>query len=126
VQFDKDEPNVPSGEKTCIIVGTNEAVETAESKVIEIINTSVQMNLDSGIPTMGKEVRTEFPIPFDKIGMVIGKNGMTIREINISCGATAQISEDPPDENGLKKFIIQGGVENVKMCIHKLCEKAEI
>ncbi|MEN2500085.1 MAG: Far upstream element-binding protein 3 [Marteilia pararefringens] len=131
VQFDKEELMQPQdsrngGDKTCIIVGTHEAVEAAKLKVIDIINQSVRLNQPSAVPTVGKEIQTEFPIPFDKIGMVIGKSGSTIREINAITGAHAKISEDPPDDNNQKKFTIQGGTENVKKCIILMCEKAGI
>lgn len=126
VQFDKDDLNSASTEKTCIIVGKPENVEIAEAKIIEIINSSVQMSQGMTVPVVGKEVRTAFPIPFDKIGVVVGKSGATIREINQASGALAKLSDDPPDENGNKKFIIKGGSENIKLCISMLCERAGI
>jgi len=126
VQFDKDELESPNPDKTVIIVGANDAVQAAEAKIIELINMSVQLSQPSGVPTVGREIQTTFPIPFEKIGSIIGKSGSTIREINSLSGAFAKISEEPPDENGMKNFVIQGGTENVKMCIHFLCERAGV
>ena len=126
VQFDKDELGTTHGEKTCIIVGTPASVEKAENKIIEIINSSVALSQEKAVPVVGKVIKTSFPIPFDKVGMVVGKNGASIREINQISGATARLSDRVADESGNKLFDIQGGTENVKYCIHLICEKGNM
>jgi len=126
VQFDKEDLASQSPEKTCIIVGTVSAVEKAEEKIIEIINNTVQLSQESKVPIVGQLIQTNFPIPFDRIGVVVGKSGSSIREINQLSGAYAKLSDKSSDDGANKLFTIEGGTENVKLCIHMLCEKAGI
>merc|ERR1711894_507549 len=76
-----------------------------------------------GAPAGGQA--TEYvSVPADKVGLIIGKGGETIKNINQSSGAYCQLDRNAPDDAIDKNFVVTGApdaVENAKnMILQKL------
>uniref|UniRef100_H2YJL0 K Homology domain-containing protein n=1 Tax=Ciona savignyi TaxID=51511 RepID=H2YJL0_CIOSA len=84
-------------------------------------------------PNMGRGNRgmgvssEEHLVPANKTGLVIGKGGDTIKQINMQSGAHAEIQRNPPPGSDLnyKTFIIKGTPEQIKMCRQLIQEKVD-
>jgi hypothetical protein len=59
----------------------------------------------------------------DKIGLVIGKGGDTIKSINQASGAFVEIDKKAPQDAHEKNFIIKGSKENVERAKQMVLEK---
>jgi len=59
----------------------------------------------------------------DKVGLVIGKGGETIKSINQASGAHCEIDKRAPPEATEKNFIIRGSAENVERAKQMVLEK---
>ena len=59
---------------------------------------------------MGNQITEEHLVPANRTGLVIGKGGETIKQINAQSGARAQIVKDPPPNSdpNYKIFNIKG------------------
>ena len=59
---------------------------------------------------MGNQITEEHLVPANRTGLVIGKGGETIKQINAQSGARAQIVKDPPPSSdpNYKIFNIKG------------------
>ena len=66
----------------------------------------VQQNMEPGV------VSELIKIPNEAVGLVIGRAGETIRQLQIRAGADIQVSRDQGDERGI---IIMGPAENVNV-----------
>lgn len=62
----------------------------------------------------------------DKVGLVIGKGGETIKSINQASGAHCEIDKRAPPEATEKNFIIRGSAENVERAKQMVLEKVEV
>ena len=59
----------------------------------------------------------------DKVGLVIGKGGETIKSINQASGAHCEIDKKAPPDATEKNFIIRGPPENVERARQMVLEK---
>ncbi|XP_041369415.1 far upstream element-binding protein 1-like isoform X2 [Gigantopelta aegis] len=67
---------------------------------------------------------TTYVVPADKCGLVIGKGGETIREINRISGGHVELDRNPPPSPGEKVFNIRGNPDQIQHAIQMICEKA--
>ncbi|BFZ05963.1 hypothetical protein BsWGS_08997 [Bradybaena similaris] len=67
--------------------------------------------------------QTTFIVPADKCGLVIGKGGETIREINRQSGAHVELDRNPPPNPNEKLFIIRGNPGQIQHAIQLIQEK---
>ncbi|GFN90241.1 far upstream element-binding protein 3 [Plakobranchus ocellatus] len=67
--------------------------------------------------------QTAFSVPADKCGLVIGKGGDTIREINRVSGAHVELDRNPPPNMNEKLFNIRGNPSQISHAIHLIQEK---
>jgi len=69
----------------------------------------------------------EHLVPANKTGLVIGKGGETIKQINHQSGAHAEIQKNPPpgSDPSYKTFIIKGTNEQIKLCRQLIQEKVD-
>ena len=69
----------------------------------------------------------EHLVPTNKTGLVIGKGGKTIKQINHQSGTHAEIQKNPPpgSEPSYKTFIIKGTNEQIKLCRQLIQEKVD-
>ncbi|XP_059142521.1 far upstream element-binding protein 1-like isoform X5 [Physella acuta] len=66
---------------------------------------------------------TTFTVPADKCGLVIGKGGETIREINRQSGAHVELDRNPPPNMSEKVFNIRGNPNQIQHAIQLIQEK---
>ncbi len=62
-------------------------------------------------------------VPSNKVGLVIGKGGETIKNINATCGVHCEIDKSAPMDAREKNFIIRGSVEGVARAKSMIEEK---
>ncbi|CAJ0933821.1 unnamed protein product, partial [Mesorhabditis belari] len=99
IQFKPDDD--PSAiERTAVITGSREQI----FKATELITDLVQKALAGG----GSNDTFYMHVPANKTGLVIGKGGETIKQINAESGAHCELSRDPPPNANEKVFIIKG------------------
>ncbi|CAG5127142.1 unnamed protein product [Candidula unifasciata] len=67
--------------------------------------------------------QTTFVVPADKCGLVIGKGGETIREINRQSGAHVELDRNPPPNPNEKMFCIRGNPGQIQHAIQLIQEK---
>ena len=63
---------------------------------------------------MGNQIIEDHLVPANRAGLVIGKGGETIKQINAQSGAHAEIVKNPPAGNdpNYKQFTIKGFISN--------------
>nr|XP_022287940.1 uncharacterized protein LOC111100403 isoform X4 [Crassostrea virginica] len=66
---------------------------------------------------------TQFAVPADKCGLVIGKGGETIRRINQESGAHVELQKHPGPNPELKLFSITGTPDQIQHAIQMIREK---
>lgn len=79
---------------------------------------------NGGGPYGGGGQDATYVIPADKCGLVIGKGGETIREINSRSGARAELSRNENPSSAQRTFNIKGSPEQIQEAIRLICEKA--
>ena len=67
-----------------------------------------------------------FPVPADKCGLVIGKGGETIRQINGQSGAHVELQRNPGPNANEKVFVVRGNPQQVQQAISMIAEKAGV
>lgn len=92
--------------RSIIIKGSPEGVNEAKSRIDDIINTQLaKLNPQSASNNNNyqRELDHAFivklPVPNDKVGIIIGKGGMTIRGIQERTNSTIQIPAGPDDND---------------------------
>ena len=77
-------------DRPCTLTGSQEAVNNAKDLVQKIISRAQGMGdgmgMDGGVghmPMMNETSRIELMIPGNKVGLVIGKGGETIRQLQV-------------------------------------------
>lgn len=142
------ENNSMANEKPLRISGTPQVVEIAKVKVMELLQ-----QLDGGPNGAGRgrggpmggmgggrgpqagwpsgggggmnggDAVDYVGVSQDKIGLVIGKGGDTIKSINQASGAFVEIDKKAPQDAPEKNFIIRGSKENVERAKQMVLEK---
>jgi far upstream element-binding protein len=115
VQVDKE--NIPgTNERVVTISGSVEQVREASNAIETIISDrrdggGMGGNRRMHVPDNGLKV----PVPNDKVGLIIGKGGATIKAIQAKTGANIQIPPDPDsDDRNTRTLIVTGGEEEQK------------
>ena len=65
-----------------------------------------------------------FNVPATKCGLVIGKGGETIRQINQESNAHCELDRRVPPNPMEKTFLIRGMPEQIEVAKKMICEKA--
>ncbi|KAB7500828.1 Far upstream element-binding protein 3 [Armadillidium nasatum] len=65
-----------------------------------------------------------FNVPANKCGLVIGKGGETIRQINQQSGAHCELDRRPPNDPSEKTFILRGNPEQIDQAKKLIAEKS--
>ncbi|CAD6189421.1 unnamed protein product [Caenorhabditis auriculariae] len=111
IQFKPDDdPSSP--ERCAIIMGTREQIYKATELITELVNKSMANAVGTGgapanCPPNAQQV-FYMHVPANKTGLVIGKGGETIRQINAESGAHCELSAEPAKNTHEKVFIIKG------------------
>ena len=72
----------------------------------------------------GYQEETRYNIPAEKCGLVIGKGGETIKEINRSSGAFVQLERQQGPDPNIRTAIVRGNPDQIRNAIDMICEKA--
>lgn len=122
IKVTPDEDAQPGSEHRSITIsGTEEAIATAHQLVSEIVNDAKSlrpphMGIPAGSSPNGEPVITEvLPVPNDKVGLIIGKRGTTIRDLQMRSGAKIQVTKDDTcvQSDGSRPVTITGIRSNV-------------
>jgi far upstream element-binding protein len=149
VQFKPDEGNGP--DRMCSVTGTTEKMHMAANMIQELVQNALNdgrggpmgrgrgRGFDDrrgpGGPGRGRfeggggggfKEDTTFCVPSDKCGLVIGKGGETIRELNRESGAHIELSRQPAPNPRERMFRIEGTPDEIQHAIQLICEKAGI
>ncbi|KAL5011503.1 hypothetical protein ScPMuIL_010054 [Solemya velum] len=71
----------------------------------------------------GYQDETNYAVPADKCGLVIGKGGETIRQINQTSGAHVELQRAPPPNPNEKLFTIRGNPQQIQHAMQLISEK---
>lgn len=142
------ESSEQADQKPLRISGSSDAVEAAKARVMDLLN-QIDMNGGGGRGGMRGGMRGGFAgrgrgrggggwagdrggggegvefvtVSSDKVGLVIGKGGETIKSINQASGAHCEIDKKAPPDATEKNFIIRGPPENVERAKQMVLEK---
>nr|XP_022327335.1 far upstream element-binding protein 1-like isoform X3 [Crassostrea virginica] len=154
VQFKADDGSSP--ERVCAIAGSPDKVQIAAQMIQDLLNDYQQREggmgrgfgggRGRGGPGRGRggfgggpgrgmgrgdgfggfQDETQFAVPADKCGLVIGKGGETIRQINQQSGAHVELQKHPGPNPNEKLFNIKGNPDQIQHAIQMISEKAGI
>ena len=121
-------------EKPLRITGSVEVVEAARNRVEQVLaaeqsklagfkrgwaptnNNTITSCYD---PAPNFDITEVISIPSNKVGLVMGKGGETIRQICLASGAHCQVDKNAPDGAREKNIVIKGRPSNVQRA--KVC-----
>ncbi|VDP49357.1 unnamed protein product [Schistosoma mattheei] len=69
---------------------------------------------------------SQYAVPAEKAGLVIGKGGESIKEICRVSGAHVEISKEPPPDPSIKIFNVRGNRQEIEQAIRMISERAGI
>ncbi|CAL8090637.1 unnamed protein product [Calicophoron daubneyi] len=116
--------NNPTPEdKPLRITGDPGRVEKARQAVLNLINSR-----DRSGPMYGYDGHetSQYAVPAEKAGLVIGKGGESIKEICRVSGAHVEISKEPPPDPTIKIFNVRGNRQEIDQAIRMISERAGI
>uniref|UniRef100_A0A1I7U379 KH domain-containing protein n=1 Tax=Caenorhabditis tropicalis TaxID=1561998 RepID=A0A1I7U379_9PELO len=127
VQMDPDHQSV-EGIRNCTIEGPVEQVAIAKEMITQVINRNNQIGLTAG--AVQGELTEEMLIPADKIGLVIGKGGETIRTIQDQAGLrSCNVVQATTNATGQPKpFRMVGtptAIETAKALVHNIMNNTQ-
>eukprot|EP00795_Rhopilema_esculentum_P010731 gene10731-19511_t len=121
-------PDTGGQDRMCLLQGDPQQINEATQKIREIIETSRSRGppTNRGPPPNAPGVRTvEQPVPANKCGIVIGKGGETIRQINQMSGAHVEINKATSNNTDFKNFVIRAGndgqIQHAQRMISEKC-----
>ncbi|KAG8196147.1 hypothetical protein JTE90_007879 [Oedothorax gibbosus] len=117
-------------DKVCVVTGNPEQIQAASAYINELIQSvRDQQNTGRGRgrgkpegngPNFGNNRNRDnlpeihYAVPANKCGLVIGKGGETIKNINQTCGGYVALSGLPPPNAQEKVFIIRGQPQQIE------------
>jgi len=118
VQIEQDSGGLP--ERTCTISGARDAINRAKDMIFEIVSQGDRPG--GGRPGMGGGGggggggnQVVIGIPGDKVGLIIGKGGETVKQLQEQSGARMVIIQDSNEQADEKPLRISGTPEQVEM-----------
>lgn len=132
VQFKHDDGTGP--ERICSIAGPPDGIQKAAQMVRELVQSAGRQDgaRANGGGSFGGGANgghggapdSTYNIPAEKCGLVIGKGGETIREINSRSGARVELSRNEDPSVPFRVFNIRGNPGQVQEAVRLICEKA--
>ncbi|XP_043501957.1 far upstream element-binding protein 3-like isoform X1 [Polistes fuscatus] len=151
VQFQQGREDGP-GDRKCLLSGKHQAVEQARQRIQELIDSVMRRDdgrnnmgarsgpRGNGFGTsrnpneygtwdrrqggpMQDKIETTFTVPSSKCGIIIGKGGETIKQINQQTGAHCELDRRNQSNESEKIFIIRGNPEQVEHAKRIFSEK---
>jgi len=114
------EQAVPSGKKTLTIAGSAINVESAKKAVLEIVTSTperVPMQPSSSPVSMIEAV-----VPRSAAGVIIGKQGDTIKRLQAETDTKIQFKTDEDPNSSERILVIRGSEENVRLATSKVAD----
>ncbi|CAH8869711.1 unnamed protein product [Trichobilharzia szidati] len=109
--------NNPTPEdKPLRISGEPSRVEKARQAVLVLINSRDRPGGPMHYGYDGQET-SQYAVPAEKAGLVIGKGGESIKEICRVSGAHVEISKEPPPDPSIKIFNVRGNRQEIEQAI---------
>ncbi|XP_028407680.1 far upstream element-binding protein 3-like [Dendronephthya gigantea] len=125
IQFKPDDASSPT--RVATIQGPPEQVQRASQMINEIVEQSRQRSGGSRggppIPSGPGVRKVDFPVPAAKCGLVIGKGGETIRQINQASGAHVELNRNIPENGPKRLFTIRGTEQQIQQAQNMIREK---
>ncbi|EGT55567.1 hypothetical protein CAEBREN_19643 [Caenorhabditis brenneri] len=121
IQFKPDDdPSTP--ERCAIIMGTRDQIYRATERITELVKKSASQQGGMGGGNMPGSVSNDsapfyMSVPAAKCGLVIGKGGETIKQINSESGAHCELNREATGTDE-KVFIIKGGKRQIEHAKH--------
>ncbi|KAG7197906.1 hypothetical protein KM043_016148 [Ampulex compressa] len=123
-------------ERVCALAGSREAVNRAKELILSIVNQrsrtegigDMKMGGNSG-GMMGHPGFVEIMIPGPKVGLIIGKGGETIKQLQEKSGAKMVVIQEGPSQEQEKPLRITGDpqrVEYAKQLVYELIAEKEM
>lgn len=117
--------NSPTPEdKPLRITGDPGRVDKAKQAVLSLIN--ARDRVGHGMYGYDTQETSQYAVPAEKAGLVIGKGGESIKEICRVSGAHVEISKDPPPDPTIKIFNVRGSRQDIDTAIRMISERAGI
>jgi len=118
-------PDTGGQDRMCSLQGDPQQINEATQKIREIIDTSRSRGPPTNRPPPNAPgVRTvEQPVPANKCGIVIGKGGESIRQINQMSGAHVEINKATTGNTDFKHFVIRGNDGQIQHAQRLISEK---
>ncbi|XP_015433455.1 PREDICTED: far upstream element-binding protein 1 isoform X1 [Dufourea novaeangliae] len=125
-------------ERVCTLTGSREAVNRAKELVLSIVNqrsrtegiADMNMSGSGGSGMMGGHPGlVEIMIPGPKVGLIIGKGGETIKQLQEKSGAKMVVIQEGPSQEQEKPLRITGDPQKVdyaKQLVYELIAEKEI
>ncbi|KAJ3378150.1 Far upstream element-binding protein 1 [Entophlyctis sp. JEL0112] len=113
IQFNQDR-ETPSTERTTTLIGSEADVEKAAKMIQELVSGGHRGGIGSLLGGGGashygpKGSMVTMEVPGDRIGLVIGKGGETIRSLQQTTGARITVVQEGAPRQGFKTVNIQG------------------
>uniref|UniRef100_A0A1L8DHD1 Putative k-similarity type rna binding protein n=1 Tax=Nyssomyia neivai TaxID=330878 RepID=A0A1L8DHD1_9DIPT len=127
------------GDRRCYIQGSKQQVDDAKRMIDDLIenvmrreNGEPRMNRNGGssggggnFGEFGKPMREEvsFVVPASKCGIIIGRGGDTIKQINQQTGAHCEMDRKAQNNQNEKTFIIRGNPDQIEHARSIISEK---
>uniref|UniRef100_A0A1B0GQ72 K Homology domain-containing protein n=1 Tax=Phlebotomus papatasi TaxID=29031 RepID=A0A1B0GQ72_PHLPP len=128
------------GDRRCYIQGSKQQVDDAKRMIDDLIENVMRrengergMNRNGGgggggggnFSDYGKPMREEvsFVVPASKCGIIIGRGGDTIKQINQQSGAHCEMDRKAQTNNNEKTFIIRGNPDQIEHARSIISEK---
>ncbi|KAA0197488.1 Far upstream element-binding protein 2 [Fasciolopsis buskii] len=111
-------------DKPLRITGDAQRVEKARQAILHLMSAR-----DRGGPMShmyGGQETSQYAVPAEKAGLVIGKGGESIKEICRVSGAHVEISKEPPPDPTIKIFNVRGERHEIEQAIRMISERAGI
>jgi far upstream element-binding protein len=107
--------------KKVIILGSKQAIEVAKSLIYEKLEEGRVKYGDAPVPNL--ERTEEFPIPENKVGLIIGSKAATLKDLQVLSSAKIYITPDAQAGKGRERMVfITGTDENINKAIRLIEE----
>ncbi|XP_025424872.1 far upstream element-binding protein 3 isoform X2 [Sipha flava] len=135
VQFINLNEDTPD-DRRCLITGNPDQVAEAKQRIESLVDSA--LNRSGNRPSGGNFNRnqswgnsgqtqplneTTFTVPSAKCGVIIGKGGETIKQINLQTGAHCEIDRRHNNTGSEKTFVIRGTTEQIENAKRMINEK---
>lgn len=124
LQMIQDGEYLTAPQKPLKIIGERDACQRAKQMVAELITARES---GSGPPRFGapSETNDVFVCEADKCGVLIGKGGATIHQLQAQSGAHIELDRGPPQSDNERVFIIRGNKQQILAAQNLMRQKLE-